>query len=89
VSKARGETFSDGCSPLAITVLVLGFLVSRLDFASDPLLKEAHFAQVLQFFPYVTSFATIGTIWLNHHTLFHEAEKVGRRTLITQPPAVV
>jgi uncharacterized membrane protein len=32
--------------------------------------------------PYLTSFATIGIIWLNHHTMFHEVNHVERGTLI-------
>ena len=34
-----------------------------------------------QLLPYVTSFATIGIIWLNHHSMFHEVEKVKHATL--------
>jgi uncharacterized membrane protein len=31
--------------------------------------------------PYVTSFATIGIIWLNHHAMFHGLERVEHTTL--------
>jgi uncharacterized membrane protein len=32
--------------------------------------------------PYVRSFATIGIIWLNHHSTFNEVEKVKHTTLV-------
>jgi uncharacterized membrane protein len=32
-------------------------------------------------YQYVTSFATIGIIWLNHHSMFHEVQKVKHTTL--------
>jgi len=82
MNKARVESFSDGVFAFAITLLVLGFQVPSLDSASDPLLRKALFAQLPQVIPYVTSFATIGIIWLNHHTMFHEVEHVERGTLI-------
>jgi len=82
VNKARVESFSDGVFAFAITLLVLGFQVPSLDSASDPLLRKALLAQLPQLVPYVTSFATIGIIWLNHHTMFHEVEHVERGTLI-------
>jgi uncharacterized membrane protein len=82
MNKARMESFSDGVFAFAITLLVLGFQVPSLDPASDPLLMKALFAQLPQLVPYITSFATIGIIWLNHHTMFHAVEHVERGTLI-------
>ena len=82
MNKARVESFSDGVFAFAITLLVLGFQVPSLDSVSDPLLRKALFAQLPQLIPYITSFATIGIIWLNHHTMFHEVEHVERGTLI-------
>ncbi len=35
-----------------------------------------------QLIPYLTSFATIGIIWVNHHTMLHEVHHVERGTLI-------
>lgn len=76
------ESFSDGVFAFAITLLVLGFQVPNLNTADEPSLRKALLAQLPQFVPYVTSFATIGIIWLNHHTMFHEVEHVERGTLI-------
>ena len=82
MNKARVESFSDGVFAFAITLLVLGFQVPNLEVASDSLLLKALLAQLPQLIPYVTSFATIGIIWLNHHTMFHEVDHVERGTLI-------
>ena len=82
MNKARVESFSDGVFAFAITLLVLGFQVPSLDSANDPLLEKALLAQLPQLIPYITSFATIGIIWLNHHIMFHEVDHVERGTLI-------
>jgi uncharacterized membrane protein len=81
MNKARVESFSDGVFAFAITLLVLGFQVPDFKTAEDSVLRKALIAQLPQLIPYVTSFATIGIIWLNHHTMFHEVHHVERRTL--------
>jgi uncharacterized membrane protein len=72
----RMEAFSDGIFAIAATLLVLEFSVSsghRLDH------------ELLHLWPaylaYVTSFATIGIIWMNHH---HTVSLMGRvdRTML-------
>lgn len=75
------ESFSDGVFAFAITLLVLGFQVPELKVADEPSLRKALFAQFPQAIPYVTSFATIGIIWLNHHAMFHDVQHVERATL--------
>lgn len=81
MNKARVESFSDGVFAFAITLLVLGFQVPDFKTAEDSVLRKALIAQLPQLLPYVTSFATIGIIWLNHHTMFHEVHHVERKTL--------
>ncbi|HLY87004.1 MAG TPA: TMEM175 family protein [Gaiellaceae bacterium] len=75
---ARLEAFSDGVFAIAATLLVLEFAVSRdrnLDLSG----------QLLHLWPsylaYVTSFVTIGIIWMNHH---HTVSLLGRtdRTML-------
>jgi uncharacterized membrane protein len=70
---ARMETFSDGVFAIAATLLVLEFAV-RTDKFAPPLGK-----QLLHLWPsylaYVTSFVTIGIIWMNHH---HAVSLLGR-----------
>ena len=73
---ARFETFSDGVFAIAATLLVLEFHAAP----GDGLGKE-----LLHLWPsylaYVTSFVTIGIIWMNHH---HAVSLLGRidRTML-------
>jgi uncharacterized membrane protein len=75
---ARLETFSDGVFAVAATLLVLEFTVnhhSKVDLGQQLLdLWPAYLA-------YVTSFVTIGIIWMNHH---HTVSLLGRidRTML-------
>jgi TMEM175 potassium channel family protein len=75
-STGRFEAFSDGVFAIAATLLVLSFSV-----APDAELGN----QLLHLWPsylaYVTSFITIGIIWMNHH---HTVSLLGRadRTLL-------
>jgi len=71
------EAFSDGVFAIAITLLVLEFGV---DTATHDL-----GSQLLHIWPsylaYVTSFLTIGVIWVNHHALFDFVGRVDRALL--------
>ena len=72
----RFETFSDGVFAIAATLLVLEFSVVPGRHLGSELLHiwPAYFA-------YVTSFLTIGIIWMNHH---HTVSLLGRtdRTML-------
>jgi hypothetical protein len=70
MDKARVESFSDGVFAFAIRLLVFGFQVPDLRTADGRALVRALVAQVPQLIPHVTSFATIGIIWLHHHAMF-------------------
>lgn len=67
VSTNRMESFSDGVIAVAITLLVLDITVPT----ARPGVSLAH--QLGQGWPnyaaYVTSFVTIGIIWINHHAM--------------------
>ena len=65
----RIEAFSDGVMAIAITLLVLDIKVPR-DLPEDARLLDALLAQWPAYFAFVTSFATIGIMWINHHRLF-------------------
>ncbi len=82
MNKSRVESFSDGVFAFAITLLVLGFRTPDLKAADDAALTRALIGQLPQLLPYITSFATIGIIWLNHHTMFHDVQRVEHGTLI-------
>jgi uncharacterized membrane protein len=62
----RLEAFSDGVFAIAITLLVLELGVSAS--ASDDMLG-AILAQWPSYLAYITSFLTIGAIWLEHSTV--------------------
>src|ERR1700693_3504327 len=81
MNKARVESFSDGVFAFAITLLVLGIPIPDIKSADDQLLTPALLGALPHLVPYVTSFATIGIIWLNHHSMVHEVEKVKHTTL--------
>jgi uncharacterized membrane protein len=82
MNKARLEAFSDGVFGFAITLLVLGVQVPSLRTVTDAELRVALLQALSQLVPYVTSFATIGIIWLNHHAMFDPVERVEHRTLM-------
>jgi uncharacterized membrane protein len=67
VSTNRLEAFSDGVLAVAITLLVLEVRVPPAGRAHD--LVHALLVQWPQYAAYVTSFVTIGIIWMNHHVM--------------------
>jgi TMEM175 potassium channel family protein len=71
----RLETFADGVFAIAITLLVLE--IRTPDPGQD--LGAALLAQWPSFAAYVTSFLTIGVMWVSHHQMF----TIIRRTTTT------
>jgi uncharacterized membrane protein len=61
----RVEAFSDGVFAIAITLLVLDIKVTDFEHLRTALVHEwpAYLA-------YVTSFLTVGSVWIAHHNLF-------------------
>jgi len=76
----RVEAFSDGVFAVAITLLVLDLRVPP-DIKEDKLLVS-----LLQAWPtylaFVTSFATIGIMWINHHRLFTHIKRTNTMLLL-------
>lgn len=72
----RLETFSDGVFAIAATLLVLEFSVSSTENLGHALLHIWP-----SYLAYITSFLTIGIIWMNHH---HTVSLIGRtdRTML-------
>lgn len=70
----RVEAFSDGIFAVAITLLVLNIKIPGLDnpgkLLSDRDLWGTLGGEWPMLAAYVTSFATTGIMWLNHHRLF-------------------
>lgn len=66
----RIEAFSDGVFAVAITLLVLNIQPSSLLNLDDSTLPGKLLTQWPVYLAFVTSFATIGIMWINHHRLF-------------------
>jgi uncharacterized membrane protein len=74
MSKERVETLSDGVFAIAITLLVL--TIAQPDRYSD--LAQQLADRWPAFAAYVVSFAVIGIMWFNHHSIFAHFERVDR-----------
>src|SRR3989442_5181694 len=77
----RLEAFSDGVFAVAITLLVLNIKIPGLDVPFNKLPKDSDLWHMLgdewpMLAAYVTSFATIGIMWLNHHRLFVHIKRI-------------
>jgi uncharacterized membrane protein len=64
----RIEAFSDGVFAIAITLLVLDIGVSEKTLVHHPWYGIGH--QWPQYLAYLTSFLTIGALWMLHHGMF-------------------
>jgi uncharacterized membrane protein len=66
----RVETFSDGVIAIAITLLILEIKIPK----PDEIASVSLFIKLLDLWPsflaFVTSFATILVVWVNHHRVF-------------------
>ena len=65
---ARIEAFSDGVFAIAITLLIIEVHVPLRSHAGD--LGHELLASWPSYLGYLTSFLTIGVMWLNHHRVF-------------------
>ena len=65
--KGRVEAFSDGVFAIAITLLVLDISIAESDYEH---LRHALLHEWPAYLAYVTSFLTVGSVWIAHHNLF-------------------
>ncbi|HEU4946814.1 MAG TPA: TMEM175 family protein [Kribbella sp.] len=72
----RLEAFSDGVFAIAITLLVLELQVPELE--GDERLWPALLHEWPQFGAYLTSFAILGIMWVNHHSMFRLIQRADR-----------
>jgi uncharacterized membrane protein len=72
----RLETFSDGVFAIAATILVLEIGVGHTHHLGHALLELWP-----SYLAYVTSFVTIGIIWINHHFCVQTIERADRTLL--------
>ena len=80
MDSGRLEAFSDGVFAVAITVLALDLSVGGPG-RHQPSLAGQLAAHWPAFAAYAVSFATIGIIWVNHHTLFKNFSEIDRTLL--------
>ena len=77
MSTRRVEAFSDGVFAIAITLLILTI--------EPPNSGEQLGHELLRLWPsylaYAVSFLTIGIMWVNHHTVFTQIDRVDRTFL--------
>ncbi|MEU0091550.1 TMEM175 family protein [Kribbella sp. NPDC006257] len=71
----RIEAFSDGIFAIAITLLVLELHVPEVE---DGQLWHALQEEWPQFAAYLTSFAILGIMWINHHSMFRQIQRADR-----------
>jgi uncharacterized membrane protein len=77
MSKSRVEAFSDGVFAIAITLLVLTVAQPR----TYHNLAHELATQWPSLAAYIISFAVIGIMWINHHSVFMNLEQVDRGLL--------
>ena len=77
----RIEAFSDGVFAVAITLLVLDLRVPHGAADGGALLREL-VRQWPAYLAFVTSFATIGIMWMNHHRMFTLIRRVDTPLLL-------
>jgi uncharacterized membrane protein len=75
----RLEAFSDGVFAIAITLLVLEIAVPHV---TDESLARELGDEWPSFFGFGLSFITIGIMWMNHHALFRDIERVDHVLLV-------
>jgi uncharacterized membrane protein len=81
VSTGRLEAFSDGVIAVAITLLVLNIDVPSLAMTGKYGLAGALGRNWPVYAAYVTSFLTIGIIWINHHVMISRLREADRTIL--------
>jgi uncharacterized membrane protein len=83
MDKGRLEAFSDGVIAVAITLLVLNVSVPMRDsLQHGQTLLDALGQRWPQYAAYVTSFLTVGIIWINHHAMISRLREADHTILI-------
>ena len=79
MDRSRLEAFSDGVFAVAITLLVLNFVIDGPKGPHELLFQLKHLWPT--FLAYLVSFFMIGIIWVNHHVLVRSIVLVDRTLL--------
>jgi len=78
---SRVEAFSDGIFAVAITLLILNIQLPPKDSSDSDLLKSL-LNEWPNYLAFVTSFFTIGIMWINHHRLFNHIKRTDNTLLV-------
>src|SRR5947209_14139750 len=83
----RLEAFSDGVFAVAITLLVLTIKIPGVDVPASQLPNDKQLWSVLlsewpMLAAYITSFATIGVMWINHHRLYTHIKRTNTMLML-------
>ncbi len=78
---SRLEAFSDGVFAIAITLLILDLRVPRA-LAQGQSLADALADNWPNYLAFLTSFATIGIMWINHNRMFTHVTRADNNLLI-------
>src|SRR5437773_10459498 len=73
MTPSRLEAFADGVFAIAATLLIIDV---GLPGSLDEPLREELLHLWPQYFAYVVSFLTIGIMWVNHHRIMRQLERV-------------
>jgi uncharacterized membrane protein len=80
----RVEAFSDGVFAVAITLLILDIQTpdTSLSITNDDALRTYLLDQWPMLLAFLTSFATIGVMWINHHKMFTRIKYINNPLLL-------
>jgi uncharacterized membrane protein len=76
----RLEAFSDGVFAIAITLLIIEIGVPHVEDGAS--LTDALLDLWPSYFGYLVSFLTIGVMWINHHQMFKDIERIDHTVLV-------
>lgn len=80
--KRRLETFIDGIVAIILTILVLELRVPETEHTKDLSTQKQVASLFPSFISYIGSFLLIAGIWIDHHILFLNLQKITKRYIL-------
>jgi len=80
--KRRFETFIDAVIAIILTILVLELQIPETEHMENLSTKQQLATLVPSFISYIASFLLIAGIWIDHHMLFLNIEKITKRYIV-------
>jgi uncharacterized membrane protein len=81
-SKRRFETFIDAVIAIILTILVLELRIPESEHIENKNTRQQLAGLVPSFVSYIGSFLLIAGIWIDHHVLFLNLQKITRRFIL-------